>query len=85
MKRGRRGVCQILTYAQDVTFIYPESIMHLLRDCEEVHEFWSKYFKPYLWNKIFSLSQEAWIDWNMSSKNIGLVHWSRKLVFGVVI
>lgn len=30
---------------------YPETLMHTLRDCEEVHDFWSKHIKPKFWSK----------------------------------
>lgn len=26
--------------------LYPETLMHVLRDCEQVHEFWSKNISP---------------------------------------
>lgn len=55
---------------------YPETIIHLLRDCEEVNDFWSKHLDPSIWSRFFSLGQQAWLDWNMSSSRIRLVQWN---------
>lgn len=63
--------------------LYPETLMHMLRDCEDVHEFWSKNINHNHWSKFFSLGLQAWLDWNLSQNDIGISHWKWNLVFGV--
>jgi hypothetical protein len=40
----------------------PESIVHVLRDCEEAIEFWSSIIKPDNWAKFFSLGLLSWLE-----------------------
>lgn len=62
-----------------------ESMMHILRDCEEVQKFWSKHINQRVWSKFFSLGEHTWIDWNVSTVNVGLIPWSWSIFFGVAI
>lgn len=64
---------------------HPETMMHLLRDCEEVQSFWSRVIKNEHWSKFFSIGQYAWLDWNLSDNDIGMVHWKWPSIFGLAI
>lgn len=62
-----------------------ELVMHMLRDCEDVHKFWSKVLNSSQWSKFFSLGLHAWLNWNLTSSNIGVSSWSWTIMFGVVV
>lgn len=51
---------------------YPETLMHMLRDCEYVHDIWSKNINHDHCSKFFSLGLYAWMEWNLSQNDIGL-------------
>lgn len=51
---------------------FPETVMHVLRDYNEVHNFWTKHFNQRFWSKFFSLGEHAWLDWNLSTENVGV-------------
>ncbi|KAF7807158.1 ribonuclease H [Senna tora] len=41
-----------------------EKVLHVLRDCDEVAELWTRFVAPQRWNTFFSLELGDWIDWN---------------------
>lgn len=41
----------------------PKSLMHLLRDCEEVKACWEMGLKLEVWAKFFSLGFNDWFEW----------------------
>ncbi|KAF7815487.1 hypothetical protein G2W53_029456 [Senna tora] len=41
-----------------------ETVLHALRDCDEVAELWMRFIAPQRWNTFFSLELGGWIDWN---------------------
>ncbi|KAF7800755.1 Ribonuclease H protein [Senna tora] len=41
-----------------------ETVLHALRDCDEVAELWMRFVAPQRWNTFFSLELGDWIDWN---------------------
>ncbi|PNY07114.1 ribonuclease H [Trifolium pratense] len=49
----------------------PETIMHMLRDCEDVQQYWNQFITEDYWAKFFSLGLHAWLKWNITTKNIG--------------
>lgn len=57
----------------------PETLMHVLRDCEAVQEFWNKYIDRSCWSKFFSIGSFHWLEWILSvsqddeSNSMGLV------------
>lgn len=63
----------------------PESIMHILRDCDEVRDFWSTVVHTDQMARFFSLRFHSWLDWNLSCKDMGRdqVEWCT--FFGVAI
>lgn len=62
-----------------------ETIMHMARDCEEVREFWSSLINPSSWSKFFSVGLHNWMDWDLSSNNIGTHHLDWPIVFGIAV
>jgi hypothetical protein len=62
-----------------------ESIMHVLRDCDEAMEFWYPIIKPNNWAKFFSLGLMSWLEWNLGNEDIGNTPWSWVTFFGVSI
>lgn len=62
-----------------------ESIMHIVRDCDEVKEFWSRVIPQNSWSKFFSLGLFFWLDWNLSSNSIGLVPWPWFSFFSIAV
>lgn len=64
---------------------YPESIMHLAKDCDEVKDFWSSLIDLILWSKLFSIVFHNRMDWNISSNNIGIHHLDWSAVFGITV
>lgn len=63
----------------------PETIIHMIRDCEEVKEFLSNLIDPDNWSKFFRMGFHSWLDWNLSSKLIGTHHSTWPIVFGTAI
>lgn len=63
----------------------PENLMHLLRDCEEVQNFWNQSVDPRHWSKFFSLGLHQRIDWILSVKNICSASWNWATFFGVAV
>lgn len=58
----------------------PESVMHLLRDCEASLELWEKLVSPSVWHKFASLGHSQWLDYNLQDNTltsmIGTGSWS---------
>lgn len=50
--------CLVMTYAPRCN-LYPETVMHMLRDFDHVHDFWSKNINPIHWSRFFSLCLQA--------------------------
>lgn len=63
----------------------PESIMHLLRDCEASLELWEKIVKPSVWHSFASLGQQAWLELNLTSVDIGVENWHWPIEFGCLV
>jgi len=59
--------------------------MHVLRDCDEVKLFWDHIIKTDYWSKHFSLGTLAWLEWNLSTNDIGNMALPWKLLIGVAI
>lgn len=49
----------------------PESIMHLLRDCQDVKDWWSNIIDLEHWSKFFTCGLHSWLDWNLSCNKVG--------------
>lgn len=64
---------------------YPETLMHALRDCDEVQAFWSKAVSHEAWSSFFSLGLHAWLEFNMSGSHASHSEWHWPLFFGVTI
>lgn len=45
--------------------LYPESIMHILRDCEGRVELWEKIVDPDVWHLFASLGIDRWLEFNL--------------------
>ncbi|KAJ1443251.1 Reverse transcriptase zinc-binding domain [Sesbania bispinosa] len=56
----------------------PETIMHLLRDCDIVAELWESLIDSNSWSSFFSLRQDQWIRKNLefSNHSVAGVNWS---------
>ncbi|KAJ1390181.1 Ribonuclease H-like superfamily [Sesbania bispinosa] len=56
----------------------PETIMHLLRDCDIVAELWESLIGSNSWASFFSLGQDQWIRKNLelSNHSVAGVNWS---------
>lgn len=61
----------------------PETIMHVLRDCDDVREFWLNKLNPDVISKFFSLGLHPWLVWNLTDSNIGVSTINWQTVFGV--
>lgn len=59
--------------------------MHVLRDYGKVKAFWSHIISEQNWSKFFSLGLHAWLDWNLSTNNVGTLHGNWSTIFGVSI
>lgn len=63
-----------------------ESIMHLLRDCDDVRDFWSQVVNEDNWSRSFSLGLSAWLEWNIYDNIMGYqVHGDWPIFFGVAV
>lgn len=62
-----------------------ESIMHILRDCDEATQLWNVVVFAESWSIIFSLGLLPWMEWNLSSNNIGVIPWSWFSFFSVAV
>jgi hypothetical protein len=51
--------------------IPPESLMRVLRDCGDMYPLWNHIIKIDHWSKFFSLGTLAWLEWNLSTNDIG--------------
>ncbi|CAJ2678574.1 unnamed protein product [Trifolium pratense] len=47
-----------------------ESIMHVLRDFEDIMKFWSSIIKPDNWAKFFSMDLMSWLEWYLDNGDI---------------
>lgn len=57
--------------------LYPESILHLLRDCEIILELWEQIVDPSVWHLFVSLGLERWLEFNVCHQQMGAssLHW----------
>jgi hypothetical protein len=62
--------------------IPPESLMRVLRDCGDMYPLWNHIIKIDHWSKFFSLGTLAWLEWNLSTNDIGNIACPWKLLFG---
>lgn len=62
-----------------------ESNMHMIKDCEDLKAFWSSLIDPSIWSKFFSIGFHCWLDWNLSSKDIGKHSTDWPIIFGVAV
>lgn len=49
----------------------PESILHILRDCEITLELWEQLVDPNVWHVFPSLSLVRWLDFNLKTQKMG--------------
>lgn len=57
--------------------LYPESILHLLRDCEIILELWEQIVDPSVWHLFVSLGLERWLEFNLRHQQMDAssLHW----------
>lgn len=48
-----------------------ESIMHYLRDCNQILDFWSKLVPSEKWSQFASRGFHSWLVWNLESTDVG--------------
>lgn len=65
--------------------LQPESIMHVLRDCEGTLELWQQLVDPNMWHLFASLGLERWLEFNLGSASIGQFHWNWPILFGSMV
>lgn len=63
----------------------PETIMHLLRDCDEIRDLWYGVVDPDLCSKFFSIGLHPWLEWNLSHSLIGRDQGDWRIFFGVLV
>lgn len=63
----------------------PESVMHILRDCEQVFDFWKAVVHPDHISRFFSLGFHSWLEWNLTTSGIGCIDSNWSIYFGVAI
>ncbi|KAK2446428.1 hypothetical protein QL285_017240 [Trifolium repens] len=64
---------------------HPETIMHMLRDCEDAQNYWNQFITEDNWAKFFSLGLYAWLEWNISNNHIGASNTYWPTFFGVSV
>lgn len=57
--------------------LYPETVMHVLRDCEITLELWEEIVDPAVWHLFASLGLERWLEFNLKHHRMGASsdHW----------
>lgn len=63
----------------------PESILHVLRDCECVLQLWEKLVNPDEWHKFASLGLMEWLLFNFTAPNIGIGDSNWPILFGTML
>lgn len=63
----------------------PETLLHMLRDCDEVQSFWQSVVHLDHLSRFFSLGTCSWLDWNMTEKSVGRIQLDWQLFFGVAV
>lgn len=63
--------------------ICPETVMHVLRDCEDVQDFSKAQIHPDHVSRFLSLGLHGWLDFNLCTPNVGLDDINWQLYFGV--
>lgn len=64
---------------------HPESILHLLRDCEGILEIWEKLVEPNEWHLFASLNLERWLRFNLQKSSMGNLRWNWSILFASMI
>lgn len=54
----------------------PETIIHLLRDCEEVQLFWDNCVDPNEWSRFFSMGSYQWLEDTLSKGDMVNTPWN---------
>lgn len=83
IERNRRGMTAYVICSRCNS--NPETIMHILRDCEEAQQCWNNVIKPEHWSKFFSLGFFPWSEWNLTTNNIGVTPWSWFTFFSISV
>lgn len=63
----------------------PETVMLVIRDCEEVHDFWYSVINSIHVSRFFSLSLERWLDFNLTNEQAGFANSTWQTFFGSAI
>lgn len=63
----------------------PETIMHVIRDYEDVRDFWMSKLNPDVVSKFFSLGLHSWLTWNLKDPNMGNGSFNWHVFFGVAV
>lgn len=63
----------------------PETLLHMLRDCDEVQSFWQSVVHLDHLSRFFSLGTCSWLDWNMTEKYVGRIQLDWQLFFRVAV
>lgn len=64
---------------------YPESILHVLQDCEGTLDIWQQLVDPGVWHLFAGLGLERWLEFNLGSAPIGQLHWNWHILFGSMV
>lgn len=65
--------------------VHPESIMHVLRDCEGTLELWGRIVDPNVWHLFASLGLGQWLDFNLKTQKMGDSEWNWPIFFASMI
>lgn len=65
--------------------LYPESILHVLRDCEDTLELWEHLVKPNVWHLFASLGLDRWLEFNLGTADIGVTNYGWPILFGTMV
>ncbi|KAF7820411.1 putative ribonuclease H protein At1g65750 family [Senna tora] len=44
-----------------------ETILHAIRDCEDIKDLWIRFVRPSYWEQFFSCNLVKWVDWNLKT------------------
>lgn len=59
--------------------------MHVIRDCEDVLDFWRSIVKPEYISHFLSMGLHGWLDFNLSFQDVGVDTADWQTFFGVAI
>lgn len=63
----------------------PETVMHAIRDCEEVQSFWYDMIHPDQISHFFSIGLDGWLHLNLSSSEVGQTSTDWRIFFGIAV